>query len=156
MTTDDNDDNGIPTQGTISTARIIIALITVVLIGGLVVAGLENATVIPLGKQHIHDAGPLLFGVVVGWVTYRTSRRDGSHAHISDIAAVLSALGSTAVTGLVDRPAIGWYLTGLFGGFFLFYLVHSILAEGKDKRISELLIGRTEAATEGTKLISGQ
>ena len=150
---DDNDNNGSPPPDYITP---VIAILAIVLIGGLVLAGLENAASVHLGKEEILDTGPLLFGVVLGWVTYRTLRRDGKHAHISDIAAVVSALGGTAVTGLVDKLAIGWYLTGLFDGFFLFYLVHGILPEGKDKKIRELLIGSNKEGKKDTSPTSSQ
>lgn len=75
--------------------------------------------------------GALCFGLVVGWVTYRTLRRkDG--AALGDIAAVIGAVGGAAVTSLFksESEIFGWYCIGLAIGFFAYFIV-GIIAEGK-------------------------
>lgn len=72
----------------------------------------------------IMQVGALLFGVVVGWITYRTLRRREGSAAISDIATVIGAVGSGAVTALFGEGNLfGWYAIGLAGGFFGYLLV---------------------------------
>jgi hypothetical protein len=75
--------------------------------------------------------GALCFGLVAGWLTYRTLRRKEGNAAISDIAAVLAAVGGGAVTALFQRPFLfAWYSIGLAAGFFLYFILGLIL-EGK-------------------------
>jgi uncharacterized membrane protein YeaQ/YmgE (transglycosylase-associated protein family) len=63
--------------------------------------------------------GALLFGVIVGWISYRTLRRQGETVALSNIASVIAAIGGAAVTGLFNTPEIfSWYCIGLFAGFF--------------------------------------
>ena len=76
--------------------------------------------------------GALCFGVVIGYVTYRTlARKEG--AAISDIAAVVAAVGGGAVTALFDNKktdAFAYYSIGLLAGFAL-YLILSLIIRGK-------------------------
>jgi uncharacterized membrane protein YeaQ/YmgE (transglycosylase-associated protein family) len=79
------------------------------------------------------DWGALLFGVVVGWITYRTLVRRGGGAQISDIATVIGAVGGGAVTALFHDPRLfGLYSIGLFVGFFA-YLILFYLLNGRKK-----------------------
>ena len=68
--------------------------------------------------------GALCFGVVIGWVTYRTLRRQGETVAISNIATVIGAVGGGAVTALFKTPEpFGWYCIGLFLGFFAYLIL---------------------------------
>lgn len=65
--------------------------------------------------------GAWCFGVVVGWVTYRTLRRSRQAVALSDIASVIGAVGGAAVTTLFDGARLfAWYSIGLFTGFFAY------------------------------------
>jgi hypothetical protein len=76
--------------------------------------------------------GALAFGLVIGWVTYRTLRRSTEQAAISDIASVIAAVGGGAVTALFDDSELfGWYAVGLAAGFFV-YLAVGVALEGKE------------------------
>jgi len=76
--------------------------------------------------------GALVFGLVIGWVTYRTLRRKEGTAALSDISSVLAAVGGGAVTALFKNGVLfGWYSTGLAVGFFL-YLIISMAVYGKE------------------------
>lgn len=68
--------------------------------------------------------GSLCFGLVLGWVTYRTLRRSQTNG-LSDIATVLGALGGATVTALFRRDAgeFGAYCIGLAIGFFAYLKV---------------------------------
>ena len=76
--------------------------------------------------------GAICFGVVTGYVTYRTLARK-QEAVITDIAAVIAAVGGGAVTALfsADDESFGWYSIGLVGGMAL-YLVISLIINGKE------------------------
>jgi uncharacterized membrane protein YeaQ/YmgE (transglycosylase-associated protein family) len=72
--------------------------------------------------------GALLFGVVVGWITYRTLVRSTTAAQISDIATVIGAVGGAAVTALFDDQGLfARYSIGLFIGFFGYLLLYYLL-----------------------------
>lgn len=71
----------------------------------------------------IEVIGALCFGLVIGWITYRTLRRTGETVALSNIATVIGAVGGAAVTGLFkSQELFAWYSIGLAIGFFL-YLV---------------------------------
>lgn len=65
--------------------------------------------------------GAFCFGLMIGWVTYRTLRRS-KVGGLSDIATVIGAVGGAAVTGLFPEktPLFGWYCIGLAVGFFAY------------------------------------
>ena len=71
--------------------------------------------------------GPFWFGLVIGFVTYRTLRHKTSSG-VSDIAAVIGAVGGGAVLKLFPAGSMAFdhYAAGLALGFFC-YLVLSIL-----------------------------
>jgi hypothetical protein len=75
--------------------------------------------------------GAFCFGIVIGWVTYRTLRRNQTTG-LTDIATVIGAIGGAAITG-IWRPgtgAFGGYCIGLAVGFFG-YLIVALLLVGK-------------------------
>lgn len=78
----------------------------------------------------IEGIGALCFGLVIGWVTYRTLRRKEGASAVSDIATVVGAVGGAAVTALFEEGRIfGMYCIGLAVGFFG-YLIVAIALEG--------------------------
>lgn len=79
--------------------------------------------------------GALCFGVVIGWVCYRTLRRNQAASGLSDIATVIGAVGGAAITGIwkPGTSAFGGYCIGLLIGFFL-YLIVSYFIEGEAGR----------------------
>jgi uncharacterized membrane protein (DUF441 family) len=65
--------------------------------------------------------GALCFGLVVGWVTYRTMKRMKEQAAISHIAAVIGAVGSGTVVQLFkSEEMFAAYAIGLAIGFFAY------------------------------------
>jgi uncharacterized membrane protein YeaQ/YmgE (transglycosylase-associated protein family) len=68
--------------------------------------------------------GALCFGLVIGWITYRTLRRRAEAVALSDIATVIGAVGGAAVTGLFKSETLfGAYCIGLAIGFFLYLII---------------------------------
>jgi len=68
--------------------------------------------------------GALLFGIVIGWVTYRTLRKQGETVALSNIASVIGAVGGGWVTTQLNTPELfGWYCIGLFLGFFAYLIL---------------------------------
>jgi ABC-type Co2+ transport system permease subunit len=66
----------------------------------------------------VDTVGAFCFGLIIGWVTYRTLRRTGETVAVSNIASVVGAVGGAAVTGLFKGQLFGWYCIGLTVGFF--------------------------------------
>ena len=75
--------------------------------------------------MEINDIGALCFGVTTGYITYRTLVRTVDKTAVSDLAAVIAALGGAVVTKLFDpnTSLFGWYSVGLLAGMALFFLV---------------------------------
>lgn len=68
--------------------------------------------------------GALCFGIVVGWITYRTLRRTTTTG-LSDIATVIGAVSGAAITGIwkPGTGSFGAYCIGLILGFFAYLLI---------------------------------
>ena len=72
----------------------------------------------------IAQIGALCFGLVIGWVAYRTLRRQEGKAALSDIASVLGAVGGGVVTALFKTDDMfGYYSIGLAIGFALYFII---------------------------------
>jgi len=71
----------------------------------------------------VEVTGALCFGFVIGWVTYRTLRRQQETVALSNIATVIGAVGGAAVTALFTKELFSWYCIGLAGGFFLYLIL---------------------------------
>jgi uncharacterized membrane protein YeaQ/YmgE (transglycosylase-associated protein family) len=70
------------------------------------------------------EIGAICFGVVIGWITYRTLRRSSQAVRLSDLATVIGAVGGGAVTAIFDNQDLfGCYTIGLAGGFFAYLLL---------------------------------
>ena len=86
--------------------------------------------------------GAVAFGIVVGWITYRTLRRREDPAQLSDLAAVIGAVSGGAVTAIPfeDPDVFAAYSIGLAVGFFGYLVTASLLVKDKPK-IDEWLGG---------------
>lgn len=71
--------------------------------------------------------GAFCFGLVIGWITYRTLRRQAGGAAVSDIAAVIGAVGGATVVGLFQDAMFEVYSIGLAIGFFAYFIVGLIV-----------------------------
>jgi uncharacterized membrane protein YeaQ/YmgE (transglycosylase-associated protein family) len=68
--------------------------------------------------------GAFCFGLVVGWIAYRTLRKQQEAVALSNIATVIGAVGGGAVTALFNSPQLfGYYCIGLLVGFFLYLIL---------------------------------
>lgn len=76
--------------------------------------------------------GAFCFGIVIGWITYRTLRRSETSG-LSDLATVIGALGGAVITSLWKQgtDAFGGYCIGLLIGFFA-YLIVALILFGKE------------------------
>ena len=107
----------------------------------------------------LDQIGALCFGIVIGYITYRTLARAEKTA-ISDLAAVIGAVGGAAVTGLFDpgTEMFAWYAIGLLVGMSVFFLLFGRLngkkelakvMGGSDKPVATRIRGPT--ATRGDR-----
>jgi hypothetical protein len=80
------------------------------------------------------SVGAVCFGLVVGYLTYRTLARSGPTASVSDLAAVVAVIGGGTVTTLF-RPArsdaFGWYSIGLLIGLAV-YAAATLILRGRE------------------------
>lgn len=73
--------------------------------------------------------GALAFGLVVGWITYRTLVLRTGDVGLSDISTVIGVVGGAAITGLFEEAELfAAYSIGLAIGFFSFILVRNIFS----------------------------
>lgn len=72
--------------------------------------------------------GAFCFGIVIGWITYRTLRRTKTNG-LSDIATIIGAVGGAAVISLFpsQSDSFGAYCIGLAIGFFAYLLVAGVI-----------------------------
>lgn len=85
------------------------------------------------------ELGACAFGVVMGWITYRTLRHSEVKG-LGDIATVLGTLGGAAVTTLfpIETGAFGAYCIGLAVGFFGYLGTAIYMAPKNGKKIEWL------------------
>jgi hypothetical protein len=75
------------------------------------------------------EIGALCFGLVIGWITYRTLRRKEGSSALSDIPTVIAALGGAAVTALFKSETLfSMYSIGLAIGFFLYFVLGLVIS----------------------------
>jgi hypothetical protein len=85
-------------------------------------------------REVVDDIGALCFGVVIGYITYRTLIRSTEKAAISDLAAVIAAVGGGAITALFKPGTTSFaaYAVGLLAGMAAFFVLYGRL-HGKAK-----------------------
>lgn len=101
------------------------------------------------GASALGQVGAACFGIAVGYITYRTLVRTTDKAAISDLGAVVSAIGGAAVTGLFapGSSLFGWYSIGLLAGMALFFVIFGKL-NGR-KQLAKVM-------SVGTEVLSGR
>jgi hypothetical protein len=70
--------------------------------------------------------GALVFGVVVGFITYRTLIRTTQKTSIGDLATIITAIGGAAITRLFGPggESFAWYAIGLACGLAIYFLIY--------------------------------
>lgn len=76
----------------------------------------------------IAGLGAFFFGLLLGWVLYRTLRLKAGANGVAEIASIIGALGGAAILALFKSDALfGWYATGLLIGFFAYFTLDLLL-----------------------------
>ncbi|MGW2650155.1 hypothetical protein ACWC2T_35955 [Streptomyces sp. NPDC001393] len=97
------------------------------------------------------------FGLVVGWIAYRTLRRsEGSR--ISDLVTVVAALGGGVVINarFPDPDLFACYAFGLVVGFFGYLIVAGLLNHAERRRRAAQAAPRPEGAAGETPSLPQQ
>jgi uncharacterized membrane protein YeaQ/YmgE (transglycosylase-associated protein family) len=78
--------------------------------------------------------GSVCFGLVIGWITYYTMRKNTKPRALADITVIISALVGPAIIAVFPAPVegtnqtmFGFYGIGLALGFFLYYVIFVLL-----------------------------
>lgn len=104
---------------------------------------METDPVVEMTKLSIFAA--ILFGAVVGVVTFRILRRSGDGAAISDIGAIIGAIAGPTVTGLFAETGLfagalfSWYVVAFGLSFFLYWIAYIVTG---DDWWAELRLGK--------------
>ena len=78
------------------------------------------------------EIGAGCFGLVIGWIVYRTLRRGPTMSSLSDIATVIGAVGGGAVLAIFKTADLfAAYAIGLAVGFFLYLLIAAVSTDRK-------------------------
>lgn len=75
----------------------------------------------------VQTVGVSCFGLLVGFITYRTLVRAASTA-VSDLASVIAAVGGGAVTAMAKpgTDMFGWYAIALLAGFVVYGVLFAL------------------------------
>jgi len=92
--------------------------------------------------------GSIGFGMVIGWVTYYTMRKNTKERTLADITVIISALIGPAVIAVFPAPVestkqtmFGYYGIGLAIGFFLYYILFVIFLWKAPEKVLNAMIG---------------
>ena len=71
--------------------------------------------------------GVFCFGLLIGFITYRTLIRTTERSAISDLATVIGAVGGAGITTIIapDSDLFGWYAIALLVGFVAYGALYS-------------------------------
>ena len=76
--------------------------------------------------------GAFCFGLVIGWIVYRTLRRKEGASALSDVSTVIGAVGGGAIMAIFKAPELfAGYSIGLAAGFFIYFVLYLVIY-GKD------------------------
>ena len=98
----------------------------------------------------IDSIGAVCFGLIIGWVTYRTLRRTGETVALSNIASVVGALGGAAVTGLFKGQLFGWTPSGCWSASSAILTRVAVLLNGDTAGHQIYVRSRTAGQAEPT------
>jgi hypothetical protein len=69
------------------------------------------------------------FGALIGWYVYYINRHRKAGVSVTDLVTLIGVIGGSAILGLFPARGdlFGAYGIGLAGGFFLYFLVMTVL-----------------------------
>ena len=80
----------------------------------------------------IAGLGAFFFGLLLGWVFYRTLRWKARASVLAEVSTIIGALGGAAVLALFKSDVLfGLYATGLVIGFFAYFAIDLLLSSNQ-------------------------
>jgi len=80
----------------------------------------------------IAGLGACFFGLLLGWVFYRTLRLKARASVLAEISIIIGALGGAAVLALFRSEVLfGLYALGLVIGFFAYFAIDLLLSSSQ-------------------------
>ena len=94
------------------------------------------------GASRLQVAGALAFGMVIGWYIYYINRYRKADVQLSDIVALIGAVGGAAILALFPAKSqlFGAYGLGLGIGFFGYFFFLGIFVASSDKFAIEFFL----------------
>jgi hypothetical protein len=87
----------------------------------------------------ITGLGAVFFGLVIGWISYRTLRLTAGTNLLSAIAIIIATVGGAAVVTLLkDEVMFGWYAIGLVIGFLVSFVLGLGLYGKQELQLSQM------------------
>ena len=87
----------------------------------------------------ITGLGAVFFGLVIGWISYRTLRLTEGNNLLSAIAIIIAIVGGAAVVTLLkDEVMFGWYAVGLVIGFLVYFAIGLVLYGKQELQLWQL------------------
>jgi uncharacterized membrane protein YeaQ/YmgE (transglycosylase-associated protein family) len=106
--------------------------------------------------------GSIGFGMVIGWVTYYTMRKNTKERTLADITVIISALVGPAVLAVFPAPSdaskqtlFGYYGIGLAIGFFLYYILFVLMLWKAPAKVLNAMLGAQVTAAAGAPQTTG-
>lgn len=101
--------------------------------------------------------GSIGFGMVIGWITYYTMRKNTKERTLADLTVIITALIGPAVLAVFPAPVaetkqtmFGYYGIGLAIGFFLYYVIFVLLLWKAPKRLLDSMFVTQVTKEDGT------
>jgi len=107
--------------------------------------------------------GSLCFGMVIGWITYYTMRKNTKERTLADLTVIISALIGPAVLAVFPAPVaetrqtmFGYYGIGLAIGFFLFYILFVLFLFKAPNKVLNAMMNTTSSIMADTGKSGGR
>jgi Ca2+/H+ antiporter len=101
--------------------------------------------------------GSIGFGMVIGWITYYTMRKNTKERTLADLTVIITALIGPAVMAVFPAPVaetkqtmFGYYGIGLAIGFFLYYVIFVLFLWKAPKKLLDSMFATQVAKEDGT------
>ena len=87
----------------------------------------------------ITGLGAVFFGLVIGWISYRTLRLTAGTNLFSAIAIIIATVGGAAVIALLRSDVLfGWFAIGLMIGFLAYFGIGLWLYRGRELQLWQM------------------
>jgi hypothetical protein len=97
------------------------------------------------------------FGAVVGWFVYYINRYRKADVNLSDLVALIGAIGGAAILALFPAKSdlFGAYGVGLAAGFFGYFVVLLVMVRTSDKFAVEWFLDGRRLMLAANEIVPG-